>query len=65
MLHIHCATNDDADAAWRMLLQVPDSDFTPCAIHLDGAELYTITRDPDGLQTSTPPAALLARTPPA
>lgn len=63
MLQIHCATNDDADAAWRMLLHVPDSDFIPCAIHLDGAELYTVTRDQDGHQTSAPPAAPAARTP--
>lgn len=65
MLQIHCATHDDADAAWRMLLHVPDSDFTPCAIHLDGAELYTVTRDQDGLQTSVPPAAPAAHTPQA
>ena len=62
MLQIHCTTHQDADAAWRMLLHVPDSEFQPCSLHLNGAELYAIIRDPDGHQTSVPPAALAART---
>jgi hypothetical protein len=63
MLQIHCANHDDADAAWRMLLHVPNSDFKPCSLHLNGNELYVITRDPDGHQTSVPPAAPVAHTP--
>ena len=65
MLQIHCTTHEDADAAWRMLLHVPDPEFQPCSLHLNGAELYTVTRDPDGHQTSVLPAAPAAHTPPA
>jgi len=64
MIRIHCADHQDADAAWRMLLHVPDADFAPCVIHLDGhGELYRITRDQAGQQSTVPLAAPQARTP--
>jgi hypothetical protein len=47
-----------------MLLHVPDADFAPCVIHLDGhGELYRITRDQAGQQSTVPLAAPQARTP--
>jgi hypothetical protein len=47
-----------------MLTHVPDSEFQPVALHLDGhGLLYTITRTPDGQQTSIPAAAPVAHTP--
>jgi hypothetical protein len=64
MIRIHCSDHDDADAAWRLLTHVPDHDFQPVELHLDGhGLLYTITRAPDGSQSSVPPAVLQARTP--
>ena len=64
MIQLHCADHQDADAAWRMLTHVPDSEFQPVALHLDGhGLLYTITRTPDGQQTSIPAAAPVAHTP--
>jgi hypothetical protein len=65
MIRIHCSDHDDADTAWRMLTHVPDADLQPVELHLDGhGLLYTITRDPNGQQTSVPSAAPVARTPP-
>ena len=63
MIRIHCATQDEADAAWRMLTHVPDPDFQPVALHLDGhGQLYVVTRDQEGSQTSAHLSAHVVRT---
>jgi hypothetical protein len=47
-----------------MLTHVPDHDFRPVELHLDGhGILYTVIRAADGSQSSVPPAVLQARTP--
>jgi hypothetical protein len=62
MIQVHCSTQAEADAFWRMLTQVPDDSFQPVTVSVDGhGTLYRITRDADGHQTTDPPAAPLAR----
>lgn len=55
MIRIHCATFDDVDRAWQLLLQEADETFQPVELHLDRhGPLYTVIRDATGLQSSQP-----------
>lgn len=53
MIQIHCSTTGQIDAAWRMLAHVPDADFIPAEVYLDGALRYVVVRR-DGEQTTAP-----------
>lgn len=58
MIQIHCANHDETDAAWRMLCSVPDSEFRPVELHLNGYGcLYQVVRTPEGDQLPVRPAA--------
>jgi len=52
MVQIHCTTHQQIDALWRLLIHVPDSDFLPCDVYLDGTFRYRVIRH-DGEQTTT------------
>lgn len=57
MIQVHCSTQAEADAFWRMLTHVPDDSFHSVTVDVDGhGTLYQIIRE-DGLQTTAPPAA--------
>ena len=62
MLRLHVTNNQEADAAWRMLNEVPCALFRPVEVHVEGLGLlWTIIRTPAGEQTSAPPAVPPAR----
>lgn len=66
MIRIHVADHAEADAAWRMLCHVPDADWQPVELHLDGhGPLYQAVRTAAGDQTSVPHAAAPGRSCPA
>ena len=52
---IHCDTAEAVADVWRMLSHVPDADFVPAEIWLDGELRYLVIRT-DGEQTSARPA---------
>jgi hypothetical protein len=66
MIRIHVANHAEADAAWRMLTHVPDRDWQPIELYLDGhGPLYQAIRTEAGDQSATPPAAAPGRSCPA
>ena len=55
MIRIHCATWNDVDRAWQLLLLEPDETFQPVELHLDRhGPLYSVVRDAMGFQLSQP-----------
>lgn len=54
MIAIHCPTPAAVADVWRMLSHVPDADFVPAEIWLDGELHYLVIRT-DGEQTSAQP----------
>ena len=66
MIRIHVANHAEADTAWRMLTHVPDADWQPVELHLDGhGPLYRMIRTRAGDQSAAPPAAAPGRSCPA
>jgi hypothetical protein len=57
MIQAHCANAADAAQLWRMLCHVPDDDFQPVDVYLQGELAYRIVRTADGDQTSVQPEA--------
>lgn len=63
MFVVHCCSPCQLDAIWRMLSHVPDDDFVPVEVYLDGVFRYRIIRS-DGEQTTVQPGDPLASTNP-
>jgi hypothetical protein len=50
---VNCTTRQQVDSLWRMLCHVPDGDFEPVVVQLEGKLLYRIIRA-NGEQTTVP-----------
>jgi len=61
MIQVHCSAPDQIDAIWRMLAHVPEPDFRPVEIWLDGEPHYAVIRT-DGEQTTALPEDQLGST---
>lgn len=65
MIQIHCANDQEADAAWRMLCSVPASRYQPVELHLAGYGcLYQVVRTQEGEQIAVRPEAQQVRSSP-
>jgi hypothetical protein len=54
MIQLHCFSLQQIDAVWRLLAHVPDADFLPCEVFLNGVFRYRVIRS-DGEQTTAQP----------
>jgi hypothetical protein len=57
MIEAHCSDAAAAAQLWRMLCHVPDDDFQPIDVHVDGELLYRVIRTAEGDQSTVQPAA--------